>query len=153
SLFQNFQPYYYWSSSQTNGKAGTDSDSRESFSFGTGYRSDNTHTNFMYVLPVYGPPEVVSAGENNGADQRSMVTSIQVTFSTVVSIPPGAFTLTYIGGPAGAVGSTVGNFTVSTATVGGVTVATLSNFSGADTTAAISATGFGSLIDGRYSLK
>jgi hypothetical protein len=152
-LFQNFQPYYYWSSSQTNGKAGTDSDSRESFSFGTGYRSDNTHTNFMYVLPVYGPPQVVSVGENNGADQRSMVASIQVTFSTTVSIAPGALTLTYIGGPTGTVSSTVGNFTVSTATVGGVTVASLSNFNGTDTTAGISATGFGSLIDGRYAVK
>jgi predicted outer membrane repeat protein len=91
-------------------------------------------------------PTVTAVVENNGAAQRSVVTSIQVTFSTVVTIGPGAFTLTYLGGPAGIVGSTVGGFTVSTATIGGVTVATLSGFTGTNSS-------FGSLIDGRYSLR
>jgi hypothetical protein len=90
-------------------------------------------------------PTVTAVGANNGAAQRSRVTSIQVTFSTVVTIGPGAFTLTYLGGPSGTVGSTVGGLTVSTATVNGVTVATLSGFVGADTSS-------GSLVDGRYAL-
>src|SRR5262249_28861899 len=50
SLFSHFQPYYYWSGTPVHGKT----DSRESFSFGSGYRSDNSHTNFMFVIPVYG---------------------------------------------------------------------------------------------------
>jgi hypothetical protein len=91
-------------------------------------------------------PRVAAVGVNAGSAQRSMVTSLQVTFSTIVTIAPGAFTLTYLGGPAGIVGSTVGGFTVSTATIGGVTVATLNGFTGADTSA-------GSLVDGRYALR
>ncbi len=65
-MFHNFQPYYYWSGSQTNGKVGTDSDSHESFSFGTGYRSDNTFTNFMYIIPVYDSPRVVTTDRDAG---------------------------------------------------------------------------------------
>src|SRR5262249_40293307 len=91
-------------------------------------------------------PRVAAVGVNAGAAQRSMVTSVQVTFSTVVTVGPGAFTLTYLGGPSGVIGSTVGGFTVSTATIGGVTVATLTGFTGTDTSS-------GSLIDGRYALK
>jgi hypothetical protein len=90
-------------------------------------------------------PAVTGVGENAGVAQRSMVTSVQVTFNTVVSIAQGAFALTYLGGGPGVAGSTVGGFAASTATVNGVTVATLSNFTGTDTSA-------GSLIDGRYSL-
>jgi hypothetical protein len=98
------------------------------------------------VLTRVIPPTVTAVGENAGAAQRSMVTSIQVTFSAAVTIASGAFTLTYLAGPAGAIGSTVGGFSVSTAIVNNVTVATLSGFTGTDAS-------FGSLIDGRYSLK
>jgi hypothetical protein len=66
-LFQNLQPYYYWSGSPTNGD-GVATDGRESFSFGTGYRSDNTTFNFMYVLPVYDSPGVVTSSLDDGTD-------------------------------------------------------------------------------------
>ena len=101
------------------------------------------------VLSAVASPTVTAVGVNAGAIQRSMVTSIQVTFSAVVAVAPGAFRLTYLGAPAGTTGgvpgSTVGGFQVTMATVGGVTVATLSAFTGTDT-------GAGSLIDGRYAL-
>jgi hypothetical protein len=59
-LFKDFQPYYYWSGSPTNGEGSGATDSRESFSFGTGYRSDNTQFNFMFVIPVYDSPQIVT---------------------------------------------------------------------------------------------
>ena len=40
------------------------------------------------TLTRLNPPTAVTVGENAGAVQRSMVTSVQVTFSTVVSIAP-----------------------------------------------------------------
>jgi hypothetical protein len=88
-------------------------------------------------------PKVVSTSVNGGAVQRSTVTSVSVTFSTVVSLPANAasaFTLSRIGG--GQV--TIGSATV--ATVNGATVVTLSGFSGSD------ASQGGSLNDGRYTL-
>src|SRR5262249_27218798 len=63
SLFHNFQPYYYWSGTPVPGKT----DSHESFSFGSGYRSDNTHSNFMYVIPVYdGHVQMVTSNADDG---------------------------------------------------------------------------------------
>jgi hypothetical protein len=99
-------------------------------------------------------PTVTGVTTNDGlSPQRSRITSVNVTFSGVVVLPANpasAFTLTYTGTPGGGaggvIGSTVGGFTVSTAVVNGVTVATLSNFTGTDTVN-------GSLIDGRYTLK
>jgi hypothetical protein len=88
-------------------------------------------------------PKVVSTSVNGGAAQRSRVTSISVTFNTVVSLPANvasAFTLSRIGG--GLV--TIGSATV--ATVNGATVVTLSGFSGSE------ASQGGSLNDGRYTL-
>jgi hypothetical protein len=67
-LFQSIQPYYYWSGSPANDRSGTDTSSRESFSFASGYRSDNTHTNFMYVIPVYDSPQVVTKDSDDGED-------------------------------------------------------------------------------------
>jgi hypothetical protein len=67
SDFYNLQPYYYWSGSPTNGNADNgDNASRESFSFGTGYRSDNTHFNFMYVIPVYDGQQMVTNDNESG---------------------------------------------------------------------------------------
>jgi hypothetical protein len=89
-------------------------------------------------------PTVVGAPQiNGGAAQRSMVTSMAVTFSTVVTFattPAAAFTLTRIGGGAVTIGSAVAT------TVSGATVVTLSGFSGAE------ASSGGSLNDGRYTL-
>jgi Calx-beta domain/Dockerin type I domain len=87
------------------------------------------------------PARIQSTVVNDGSAQRSRVTSLTVTFSTTVSFAgavENAFTLTRNGG------SSV-TFTASASTIGGETVVTLNNFSG-------SATDFGSLADGRYTL-
>jgi hypothetical protein len=79
---------------------------------------------------------------NDGSAQRSRVTSLTVTFSTQVTFagPVGsAFTLTRTGDNAAV------SFTATSSVVGGVTVVTLSGFTG-------TATEFGSLADGRYTL-
>jgi Hypothetical glycosyl hydrolase family 15/Dockerin type I domain len=83
---------------------------------------------------------------NAGATQRSTLTSLAVTFNSAVTLLPGAFSLTRVGLPGGAAGdnATVGTIAVSTQTVNGVTVATLT-FGGAYTTA-------GSLDDGNWTL-
>jgi hypothetical protein len=91
------------------------------------------------------PPVRVESTLVNGttAQQRSRVTSIQVTFTAAVAFAGGsvgnAFTLTRNGG--GAV-----SFTAAANVVGGVTVVTLNNFTGPETD------NFGSLRDGRYTL-
>ena len=91
-------------------------------------------------------PQVTGVVVNNGDAQRSRVTTLTVTFDTLVSLAAGAFTLTRVGLPNGAPGdnATVGTITVTTQTVNGVTVATLT-FGGANTTA-------GSLDDGNWTL-
>jgi hypothetical protein len=91
-------------------------------------------------------PAVADVTVNNGAAQRSMVTTITVTFDSTVTLLPGAFTLTRVGLPNGGSGDSaaVGTITVSTQTVNGATVATLT-FGGANVTA-------GSLNDGNWTL-
>ncbi|MFO0808470.1 MAG: choice-of-anchor Q domain-containing protein [Gemmataceae bacterium] len=93
-------------------------------------------------------PRVSSVVANTGPGQRSRVTSITVTFNTQVAfLLPGsvgsAFVISRIGG------GTVGSFTGSAATVGGVTVVTLTNFTGAETVGPTGSTA-NSLVDGRY---
>jgi hypothetical protein len=88
------------------------------------------------------PPTVAGTQVNDGSAQRSRVTSLQVTFSTVVTFaaaPAAAFTLTRTSDGAAV------TFTAAAATVAGRTVVSLSGFTGA-------ATEFGSLADGRYTL-
>ena len=88
------------------------------------------------------PATVSGVTVNVGAAQRSMVTSLAVTFSTAVSLPAtpaSAFTLTRVGD-----GASV-TFTATASVVNSVTVVTLGNFTGA---AAVN----GSLADGRYTL-
>jgi hypothetical protein len=88
------------------------------------------------------PPRVTSTVVNGGAVQRSRVTDLTVTFSAQVSFattPGAAFTLIR-----NSDGATV-SFTAISSVVGGVTMVTLSSFTG-------SATQFGSLADGRYTL-
>jgi hypothetical protein len=87
------------------------------------------------------PPRIQSVVVNDGADQRSRVLDLTITFSGLVNFatsPAAAFTLTRNSG-----GSV--QFDAMANVVGGVTVVTLSNFVG-------SATEFGSLADGRYTL-
>jgi Right handed beta helix region len=79
---------------------------------------------------------------NDGSAQRSRVTSLQVTFTAQVTFAgavANAFTLTRVSDGA------VVTFTATANTVNGVTVVTLSNFTGG-------ATNNGSLADGRYTL-
>jgi hypothetical protein len=80
---------------------------------------------------------VASVVVNDGSAQRSMVTSLTVTFSTVVHLDPGAFELVRQGGG-------VIQLTVSQSVVDGHSVDTLT-FSGAGIIG-------GSLADGHYTL-
>lgn len=85
----------------------------------------------------------VNAGQAN-LNQRSKVTTLTVTFSTQVTFAqPGnvaaAFGISRIGG------GQIGGFTATPSVVGGVTVVTLSGFSGAESE-------FSSLADGRFSV-
>jgi hypothetical protein len=88
-----------------------------------------------------GAPAVSSVVVDDGSAQRSRVTSLTVTFSTQVTFAgavASAFTLTRTSG--GAV-----NFAATANVIGGVTVVTLTSFTGNETQ-------FGSLKDGRYTL-
>jgi hypothetical protein len=87
-------------------------------------------------------PTVTEISINGGAQERSHVTTVDVTFSTVVTFAgpvANAFTFTRNGGGA------VGGFSATANVVNGVTVVTLNNFTGAETE-------FGSLVDGRFTL-
>jgi hypothetical protein len=88
-----------------------------------------------------GVPQVQSTRINDGAAQRSRVTSLTVTFDTIVnfeSTVADAFTLIRNGGKAVSFKATASN-------ANGVTVVTLNDFTG-------SSTQFGLLADGRYTL-
>jgi hypothetical protein len=114
---------------------GTDSFTYRAFD-GTMYSAPATAT--LTVAPV---PDVASVVVNGGADQRSKVTEVTVTFDMEVdaALLATAFTLTR---PAD--GAAVGTIAVATQVVGGRTVAAL-RFSGANTE-------FGSPADGRWTL-
>jgi hypothetical protein len=93
----------------------------------------------LFVIPAAATaPAVANVQIGDGSIQRSMVRSLAVTFSGLVVLDPGAFTVIRNDG----VGTTVG---FTTATVGGRTVATLT-FSGTGTALA------GSLADGLWTL-
>jgi hypothetical protein len=82
-------------------------------------------------------PAVTSVVFNDGSAQRSMVTSITLTFNTAVTLDDGAIEVGLVGGGAEGV-------VLSTAVVDGLTVVTVT-FTGDDIVA-------GSLGDGRYQL-
>jgi hypothetical protein len=94
------------------------------------------------VLLNASAPRVAGVTVDGGAAQRSRVTNLSVTFSTQVSFattPGAAFTLTR-----NSDGAAV-TFTATVSAVNGATVVTLNGFSG-------TATQFGSLADGNYTL-
>ncbi len=103
---------------------------------------------YEYETPINGfgvqiPPGVASVVIDGGAAQRSMVTTVAVTFSeqvTFASSPAAAFVVSRVSDGA------LVSFTATVSTVGGATVVTLSGFTG-------SATQYGSLADGRYTLR
>jgi hypothetical protein len=104
---------------------------------------DNTESKSSFVVHDLRPAQVQSVVVNDGSAQRSMVTSITVTFSMQVDIAPGAFTLAQTN--AGSTSDVSGLLHVSTALTGdGRTVATLT-FAGRGILG-------DSLADGRYAL-
>jgi ELWxxDGT repeat protein len=101
---------------------------------------DGIHGYELWKL-VNSAPTVAAATIGDGTAQRSQVASLTVTFSAQVTFAEtvaSAFTLTRNGG--GAV-----NFSATASVIGGVTVVTLTGFTGSETQ-------FGSLKDGRYTL-
>jgi hypothetical protein len=88
-------------------------------------------------VQVVGPARVASVVVNDGSAQRSMVTSLTVTFDGPVSIGTGAFELRRQDGTSVELG-------IATSLVNGQTRAVLT-FAGADVMA-------GSLVDGNYTL-
>jgi hypothetical protein len=94
--------------------------------------------NDVVLTPV---AQVTDAKVNDGSIQRSRVTSLTISFNTLVNFSgavANAFTLTRVGGGAVA-------FSASATVVAGGTVVTLDNFSGSEIES-------GSLRDGRYTL-
>jgi hypothetical protein len=107
---------------------------------GTGIDPTGHTEAWMAQLDV--PPQVSGTQINGGAAQRSRVTDLAITFDMQVSFastPAAAFTLTRSSDGAAV------SFDATANVVNGMTVVTLDNFSG-------SATQFGSLADGRYTL-
>src|SRR5262249_46515850 len=98
------------------------------------YRTFRVSTLYEGTVP---PPAVRGVLVNDGSAQRSMVTSLAVTFSTVVHLDPGAFELVRQGGG-------VIDLRIAEAVVGGHTVDTIT-FVGAGIIG-------GSLPDGHYTL-
>jgi hypothetical protein len=89
------------------------------------------------VSPELGATDVVGVQVDDGTAQRSMVRSLTVTFGRAGIVPAGLFAVTQPGG-------SVVALQVTTATVNGVTVATIT-FTGPGLVG-------GSLADGRYTL-
>ncbi|MFO0810850.1 MAG: hypothetical protein U0746_19655 [Gemmataceae bacterium] len=105
---------------------------------------DDSNRPTIDYLPLLAtrPVGVVTVTANGGAFQRSRVTSVTIQFSVPVTFAgatAAAFRLSRIGG------GVVGGFTAAASVVGGATVVTLSNFTGAETVG-------GSLADGRYTI-
>jgi hypothetical protein len=116
------------------------SDSRFDLSGGAPRKDPSVFYN-QISLPAR-PPRVASVSINDGAAQRSRLTNATVTFNTQVTFAgaiAAAFGLSRNGG------GSIGGFTAMANVINGVTVVTLSGFTGAETE-------FGSLIDGRYTL-
>lgn len=91
------------------------------------------------AMRVYAAPRVTGTVIDDGTAQRSNVKSITISFNAQVNIGGSAFTLSRVGG--GSVG-----FTATPSVLNGVTVVTLTNFTGSEVEAS------GSLKDGRYTL-
>ncbi len=105
-----------------------------------GNRLPVTYTDIEEQGAAATPPGVGGVGVNDGTSaQRSRVTSLTVTFTTQVTFAGAvadAFQLSRLGGGA------VGGFTATANVVGGVTVVTLTGFTGAETRSGSLADGF-----------
>lgn len=118
------------------------------------YRADNGSISSniaMAMIEVVGevvvpPPSVESIEINDGEDQRSVITSLTVTFDTLVDVAPSAFTLTNVSMSAA---TPLTSFVVDTEDLNGQTIATLSFGSGSSVTDRPSGN---SLANGSYEL-
>jgi probable HAF family extracellular repeat protein len=102
---------------------------------------DPAGQNESWIARLDARPHVVATQVNDGSAQHSEVKGLTVRFDSQVSFAgtvAQAFTLSRNGGKPV-------NFTATASVINGVTVVTLSNFTGAETQ-------FGSLGDGRYTL-
>ncbi|QDV88633.1 M64 family metallopeptidase [Stieleria magnilauensis] len=99
-----------------------------------------------WTVEVLAPPEVQSVQINHGDSSRSLVTSVQVTFDSLVDVSASSFLLM----PRGTQQSIALNVTSSTTTTG--TVADL-RFQPGEFVLQRQAAGLHSLLDGQYELK
>jgi hypothetical protein len=87
--FSDFQPYYYWSGTQT-AAAHANGNGHGTFSFGSGFQSANINTNQMYVIPVFdGPRKVTNASGSGTGSLRSVIATAhdgdKITFGQSLS--------------------------------------------------------------------
>jgi hypothetical protein len=87
--FNDFQPYYYWSGTQT-AAPHANGNGHGTFSFGSGFQSANINTNHMYVIPVFdGPRKVTSASGSGTGSLRSVIAAAhdgdEITFGQSLS--------------------------------------------------------------------
>jgi probable HAF family extracellular repeat protein len=92
---------------------------------GTGDNPAGQVESWLVRLPPLPRPDVQSVVVNDGAAQRSLVTSLTVTFSTVVTLDPGAFDVERQGGQSFQLDvamTVVGNQTVAEVTFSGAQI-------------------------------
>ena len=100
-------------------------------------------------VDVAAQPEVESVVVNNGDSQRSSLTSLTVTFDTLVDAPASAFSITNLGVPSGSSSTILDSLVVMTEPVAGKTVATITFDPG---TSVIHRNTINTLADGNYRL-
>ena len=101
------------------------------------------------VPVILQPPVVESVVINEGDAQRSSLTSVVVTFDSLVDVPDAAFSITNLGIPLGAANISVNGLLVSTVDAGTKTVSTITFGVGPNIQPRGSAN---SLVDGNYRL-
>jgi len=95
------------------------------------------------------PPAVQSVVINGGDNQRSSLTSVVVTFDSLVDVPDEAFSITNIGIPFDSTSTPVTGLLIDTTSVGSQTVATITFGSGNSIVDRVTAN---TLADGNYRL-
>ena len=101
------------------------------------------------VTILAAPPQVESVVINDGSQQRSTITSLTVTFDTLVDVPASAFTVTNLGIPSGSQNVVLTTLGVSTTDVGDRSVTTITFGPG---TSVVTRDSANSLDDGNYRL-
>jgi hypothetical protein len=114
----------------------------------TGIAMDGEVEDYQVTI-IAAPPQVDSIVINGGEEQRSTITSIDVTFDALVDLTANAFAITNLGIPIGSANIPVTGLEVNTHPVNGVTVATIT-FGVGDSV--ITRSSLNSLADGNYRL-